>query len=103
MQRREILKWTGALALLTQPPWLRAARASELPGEVAGVQLPRSPRARAAAAFARERCPQFLFNHSMRTYLFGALALGRERRAYRAEDAFIAAALHDLGLLSAFE
>ncbi len=102
MQRRELLKRTGALILLAQP-LLRAVRASELPAEVAGVRLPRSPLALSAAAFARESCPDYLFNHCMRTYLFGALQLQRERRTYRAEDAFIAAALHDLGLLPAFE
>jgi hypothetical protein len=102
MQRRELLLWTGALTLLAQP-LLRLARAAELPAEVAGLPLPRSSRARAVAAFARAHCPDYLFNHCMRTYLFGALNLARQGTAYRAEDAFIAAALHDLGLLPAFE
>jgi len=98
------LKSAGAWMLLAEPAFMRFARAkSELPSEVAGVPLPRSPLALAAAEFARTSCPDYLFNHCMRTFLFGALQLKRERREYRAEDAFVSAALHDLGLLPAFE
>ncbi len=103
MRRRQLLKWAGALALLAQPSLSRLARAAQLPTEVAGVRLPRTPLALAATEFARTSCPDYLFNHSMRTFLFGALRLRREERHYRSEDAFIAAALHDLGLLPAFE
>jgi hypothetical protein len=39
----------------------------------------------------------------MRTFLFGALALQKQKLSYDAEQAFVAAALHDLGLLPAFE
>jgi hypothetical protein len=103
MQRRELLRWSGALTLLAHPGLARYARGAELPTEVAGVRLPRTPLALAAADFARASCPDYLFNHCMRTFLFGALLLKREQREYRREDAFIGAALHDLGLLPAFE
>jgi hypothetical protein len=99
MQRRELLRFGAALALIA-PPLL--ARAAALPAEVAGVALPHSARALRAAAFARSACPEFLFNHCLRTYLFGALRLRRRGRSWRAEDAFIGAALHDLGLLPRF-
>lgn len=99
MQRRELLRWAAALALLT-PPAL--APLAALPAEVAGVRLPRTPRALRAAAFARAACPDFLFNHCLRTYLLGALRLTQRRRSCRAEDAFIGAAFHDLGLLPRF-
>ncbi|HUL47430.1 MAG TPA: hypothetical protein VLV25_10070 [Steroidobacteraceae bacterium] len=103
MRRRELLRLSGALTLVAAP-WLGcAARAAELPAEVAGIALPRTPLAAAAAAFARARCPDYLFNHCMRTFLFGALQLARERRACRCEEAFVGAALHDLGLLPEFE
>jgi hypothetical protein len=101
MQRRELLKYSGALTLLALPLG-RVARAQSLPAEVAGVRLPHSALAQRAAAFARAHCPDYLFNHCMRTYLFGALLLPRQQRAYRADDAFVAAAFHDLGLLPAF-
>jgi hypothetical protein len=103
MQRREFLGRMSTLVLLAQR-WLRANElAPDLPTEVAGVQFPRSPLARRATAFTRARCPDFLFNHCMRTYLFGALILRHQKRLYHAEDAFVAAAFHDIGLLPAFE
>ncbi|HXY76649.1 MAG TPA: hypothetical protein VEH54_07045 [Steroidobacteraceae bacterium] len=103
MRRRELLKCALASALVAPPLLRRFARASQLPAEVAGVRIPQTPRALAAAAYARTSCPAFLFNHSMRTYLFGALQLRGAQHEYRAEDAFISAAFHDLGLLPAFE
>jgi hypothetical protein len=103
MLRREFLKRSGALPLLVQPQWRHLARADEMPAEVAGVRLPATDLAARAAAYARANCPDYLFNHCMRTFLFGALQLKRQRRAYAAEDAFVAAALHDLGLVPAFE
>jgi hypothetical protein len=103
MQRRQLLQWAGALTLLANPGLARYARGAELPAEVAGVRLPRTPLALAAVGFARTSCPDYLFNHCMRTFLFGALRLKRQQRDYRSEDAFIGAAFHDLGLLPAFE
>lgn len=100
MRRRDFLRFAAAAAALTPATGTQAA---ELPTEVAGIALPRTPLAVAAAAFARLKCPDYLFNHCMRTFLFGALELEREHQAYRAEDAFVAAALHDLGLLPEFE
>jgi HD domain len=79
-----------------------AEEASALPTEVAGITIPRSRIAVLAAQFARRSCPEFLFNHCMRTFLFGALALQRQGLAYNADEAFTAAAFHDLGLLPAF-
>lgn len=75
---------------------------SHLPREVAGIPLPTSPSAVRAAEFVRQAYPRFLFNHCMRTFLFGALELRRQRVTYNAEDAFIAAAFHDMGLLPNF-
>jgi hypothetical protein len=103
MLRREFLSRIGALTLLTQPWLLREVEAAGLPTEVAGVRLPHSPLTLGAADFARSSCPDFLFNHCMRTYLFGALVLNSRKRAYRAEDAFVAAMFHDSGLLPAYE
>jgi hypothetical protein len=90
-----------ALTLLAHPGPKRLAHAAA-PAEVAGVRIPRTPLAVRAVAFARSSCPDFLFNHCMRTYVFGALHLQHQQRTYRAEDALIGAALHDLGLLPAF-
>ena len=87
--------------------WITKARASDdvsgLPSEVAGIAIPRSPVAIRAAALARQSCPDFLFNHCMRTFLIGALAVQKQKLAYNADEALVAAALHDLGLVPAFE
>ena len=84
----------GLVALLTT--------SASLATEVAGIRLPQSPLARAAAEFSRAHCPDYLFNHCMRTFLFGAVALQKQKLAYDADKAFAAAALHDLGLLQEF-
>ena len=87
-------------------PWMLKGFAMDavpaLPKEVAGVSIPRSPAALRAATFARQSCPDYLFNHCMRTFLIGALSMRKQSLTYNADDAFIAAALHDLGLLPAF-
>ena len=74
----------------------------KLPAEVAGVRLPDSLLAVAAADLARAACPPFLFNHCLRTFLFGALLAERDRIAYDGEMIFIAASLHDLGLTRSY-
>jgi hypothetical protein len=101
--RRDLLLTGACVALLAHPRLARAGGApADLPVEVAGVAIPRSALARRAAAFARDACPEFLFNHCLRTYVFGTLLLRSKADAGRAEDAFVAALLHDLGLLPKF-
>jgi hypothetical protein len=73
-----------------------------LPREVAGVAIPRTPCAARAADYARQRQPDFLFNHCMRTFVFGALYAAKKGLIFDADEAFVAAAMHDLGLLPAF-
>lgn len=94
----------GGLAGCIAMPSLRAmaAQSPQLPKEVAGVRIPDTDLARRAAAFSRRSCPDFLFNHSMRTFLFGAAFAAHHKVTFDAEAAFVAAALHDLGLLPAF-
>jgi hypothetical protein len=94
----------GAAALWT-PRALAAAGtglALSLPREVAGVAIPRSSVALRAAAFAQQEQPDFLLNHCLRTFVFGALHAAKMGLAFDADAAFIAAAMHDLGLLPAF-
>ena len=87
----------GILALLSARG--RTFAKAELPLEVAGILLPNTPATAAAARYARDTCPDFLFNHCMRTFLFGAVAMTHHKVDYSFEDAFIAATLHDLGLV----
>ncbi len=101
-RRRDVL--LGLLALAAGRPSVALERSPiALPSSVAGIVIPRSPVAQAAAALSRQACPDMLFNHSMRTYLFGALHERYHGRTFNADAAFVAAALHDLGLLKAFE
>jgi len=87
----------GLMAFLSAPRcW------SALPSEVAGIRLPRSALALKAVQLAKESCPPFLFNHGIRTYLFGAVAMEHHPISYSADDAFVSACLHDLGLLKPF-
>jgi len=65
--------------------------------------LPDSPLALAADQLLRTACPPTLVAHCHRTYRFGAAALDGQRRAFDAEALFIAAALHDLALIEAYD
>jgi HD domain-containing protein len=73
-----------------------------LPRRVAGVRLPDTTLALTATDLARAACPPFLFNHCMRTYVFGALFAARDRVTYDEEMIFIAATLHDVGLTTKY-
>ena len=98
--RRRVLT-AGAASLFWMPPFAPAlALASwSLPSEVAGIAIPPTPFATRAAAYAQQQQPDYLFNHSVRTFLFGALFLKHKGISYDAELAFAAAAFHDFGLL----
>jgi len=94
---------TAALGLATvAAASARAQTKIKLPAKVAGITMPATRLALAAAALCQRAAPDFLFNHCMRTFLFGALHARHHGQSYEAEPAFVAAALHDLGLLSAF-
>jgi HD domain-containing protein len=108
MNRRCLLV-AGVTALLALGvPRRFAVRATatalrDLPDEIAGIRLPLSADALAAAALAREASPPFLYNHSIRTYVFGALIGNAGGLAFDQESIFIAACLHDLGLLDRYQ
>lgn len=91
-----------------QGPLPRPGRASTprrdgLPASVAGIRIPDTQLTREAVEFARSSCPETLFNHVMRTFLFGALLFEQRGARYNRELAFVAALLHDLGLVEAFQ
>ncbi|MGW5867303.1 HD domain-containing protein [Streptomyces sp. NPDC055239] len=74
-----------------------------LPTAVAGVHIPDSELAQKSAAFVRGVSSGTLFNHVMRTYVFSSLLFDRRGVPYDSELAFVAAALHDLGLVKAYQ
>jgi hypothetical protein len=70
--------------------------------EVAGIQLPDSTLAREATDFTRALSAPVVFNHVLRSYLFGEL-LGRAKGLeFDSELFYLAAVLHDLGLTERF-
>jgi hypothetical protein len=108
MRRRFLVTASGAAVSAIAPEALlrlgraAAAEVGALPRDVGGVAIPDTAIARAAAAMAREACPEHLYNHCIRTFLFGALVARRDRIDYDAEIIFTAAALHDLGLIERY-
>lgn len=105
VQRRFVIAALGGAVFsvsATTLAGLRSRSPLRLPGKVAGVQLPRSSLAMAAAELSRAASPEFLFNHCMRTFLFGAQLAERDGVTYDRELIFVASSLHDLGLTKAY-
>ena len=71
---------------------------------VAGVTIPDTALCNAAVDLSEASSPEFLCTHCLRTYIFGSLAVtGLGRSVIDEEAAFCAAALHDLGLVPAYQ
>ena len=67
------------------------------------LRVPDSPASRAAEALAAEGQSTALTNHGLRSYGFGALLGIAEARSFDAEAFYVAALLHDIGLMPAFD
>jgi hypothetical protein len=98
--RRRFL--ASSVLTLLLPAQALLARSSDYPEEVAGIRLPRTRRCIDAYTLCRSAAPPFLLNHCLRTYLFGALHTAHRHQSFDVETAFVAAMLHDLGLLAEF-
>jgi hypothetical protein len=74
---------------------------------LAGVELPDRPpdskAARAAEEHCRELSTESLFNHCLRTYVWGALLGRRDRLDWDDERFYVACLLHDLGITPAHD
>jgi hypothetical protein len=71
---------------------------------VAGVTIPDTALCNAAVDLLEATSPEFLCRHCLRTYIFGSLAVRDLGRSVIDEEAaFCAAALHDLGLVPAYQ
>jgi hypothetical protein len=75
---------------------------ARLPRSVAGVRIPDSKLARSAASFVYDVSPETMANHCMRTYVFAALTFASKDVDFDEELTFVAAALHDLGLVDRY-
>jgi hypothetical protein len=70
--------------------------------EVSGVRIPDSRLAREATQFIRDIESDFLFEHSVRVYFWGALAGKRRDLTFDPELLYTAALFHDVGLTAGF-
>lgn len=69
---------------------------------ISGIAIPDSSLARQAAQLVREAESDFLFQHSTRVYLWGALAGKRKGLTFDPELLYMAALFHDMGLTTGF-
>ncbi len=118
MNRRELVQGLGVAGLAAVTPRLyrqssSAPRGAEesrsvpqpaaLPQMVAGVRLIDSAIARKAIELSRASCPPYLFNHTIRTFIFGSLTGRALGQRFDEEVLFLACVLHDLGLTERFQ
>jgi HD superfamily phosphodiesterase len=73
-----------------------------LPKEVAGVRVPDSELCLKAVHYMRQLSRPVVYNHVLRTFVFGSLIAGQQGMRYDEELFFLGAALHDLGLTERF-
>ena len=65
---------------------------------IAGITVPDSALAKDATALVRDATNDLIYNHSRRTFFFGALRGERDGLDYDPELLYVGAMLHDLGL-----
>lgn len=65
---------------------------------IAGIRIPDSQLANDATDLLLEHGTEFIYNHSLRVFLFASLNGNREQRTYDPELLYISAVFHDLGL-----
>lgn len=69
---------------------------------ITGINIPDSRLAREAAELVRDTAGNFLFEHSTRVYLWGALAGKARNLRFDAELFYVAALFHDMGLTTGY-
>ncbi|MFC3773743.1 HD domain-containing protein [Paenibacillus sp. GCM10012303] len=70
--------------------------------EIAGIVLPDTKLSKEATELVREVSPAPIFNHVLRSYLFGASIGNRMNKKYDAELLYLSAIMHDLGVVERF-
>jgi hypothetical protein len=99
--------WISKQAMAQTPLGVQCERTAlgarvRLPKSVAGVRIPDSKLAQASANLVYDVSPETMANHCMRTYVFAALTFANDGVAFDEELTFVAAALHDLGLVDRY-
>jgi hypothetical protein len=70
--------------------------------QISGVTIPDSKIARHATELLRDTASEFLFNHSTRVFIWGALTGQRKHLLFDPELLYIGAMFHDIGLTHAY-
>jgi hypothetical protein len=65
---------------------------------IAGIKIPDSTIAKQATELLLEHGTEFIYNHSLRVFLFSALNGQRNQLQYDAELLYVSSVFHDLGL-----
>lgn len=95
-----MLSGNGPLGLGSQE---KQSRRPALPSVIAGVRIVDSKIARTATDLSWSASPQYLFNHALRTFVFGSLIGRALGQTFDEEVFYLACILHDLGLTSRFQ
>ena len=69
------------------------------PAAVAGITIPDSAIAKQATELLLEHGTAFLYNHSLRSFVFASLNGKQKKMLYDPELLYVSAAFHDLGLM----
>ena len=69
-----------------------------LPSDIAGIRVPGDAVSAAVWTWANRSLPTYLFNHSVRSYCWGATIADREGWAFEPPILWAAALMHDFGL-----
>jgi hypothetical protein len=69
---------------------------------LAGIEVPDTPIVNGAIELARRHCEPYLFNHSMRSWLFAVVLASQRDATYDLEVLAVSIVLHDIGLTDAF-
>jgi HD domain len=108
MNRRDFSRTVGVLLLTARTKGQDVRNTPARRGttqrskKVAGIPLVDSAICRKATDLAQECYPTFLFNHAMRTYLFGALVGRAANMNFDEELLYLGCILHDIGLTNRF-
>ena len=115
MNRREAIQGLGVLAVGIAAPTATPATSGRvqnsvpvqwpfepIPSEVAGVRIVDSSIAKRATDLSRSVSPPYLFNHAIRTFIFGSLVGRSRKQKFDEEILYLACIMHDLGLTERF-
>jgi HD domain len=106
MERRDFILGLGAVTVesLATGEGIRQAGAAGNSAlqVIAGIRIVDTKIAKAADDLSQSVSPRYLYNHAMRTYLFGALMGRAAGLTFDHELLYLASILHDLGLTERF-